>query len=91
VALDRDEYFAAINYNVNKASEHDANITFWQIVLAALNEEKPLFEGDLEQYRGKERMIRRRIRRNERVMGRHLRRADKLIAKYTKAGGDIHA
>jgi hypothetical protein len=91
VALDQNAYFLRINHHVDTAAEHDSNVTYWEIVMAALQEEKPLFEGDLEAFRGKERQIRRRIRRNDRARTRHLKKADKLIRKYTKAGGNIHA
>jgi hypothetical protein len=90
VALDRDSAFMQINYHLKLAAEYESNITYWSIVMAALHEEKPLFEGDIEAFRGQEKKIRRRIRRNERAMVKQHRKADKVIRRYTRAGGDIH-
>lgn len=77
-----DDNFMKLQRALHVARNHESNVIYWNIILVALQDEEPLFAETPEEYKKKERQIRRKIHKNERRAQRYFHKADRLIKKY---------
>jgi hypothetical protein len=71
------------------ALKHKRNCEFWQLMLEAHMDEKPLYFDDMRTYNRAIRRIRKMLKRNQRALKKAKGRATKLKWQYQRMTGQI--